>query len=224
MKKASLNLIACLAIGLPFFLAGCSQDVASVDDVPVPTLPEERFPIAVREMPVKLTFEAGRGPISAEDSAILMRYAQDAHRSSSSPIYVSYPARSTTARAATQEAVQILKRAGVDRNAIRVSSYDGTSDVVSLRYTRKIAVTEACGNWSRSIANDGRNEPYPNFGCTAQNNLAAMVANPEDFQRPRAMIDAPASGRMSAMKTYQSGEWSKEPVELPSAVGATGSQ
>lgn len=224
MKRTPLNLIACLSIGLPFLLAGCSQDVASVDDIPVANLPEERFPIAVREMPVKLTLEAGRGPISAEESANLVRYAQDARRSSTSPIYVSYPARSTTARAATQEAVHILKRAGVDRNAIRVSSYDGSSDVVSLRYTRKVAITEPCGNWSRNIANDGRNEPYPNFGCTAQNNLAAMVANPEDFQQPRKMTDAPASGQMSAMKTYESGEWSKEPVELPSAAGATGSQ
>lgn len=224
MKRVSLNLIARLFIGMPILLAGCSQDVASVDDVPVPTLSEERFPITVREMPVKLTLEAGHGPISAEDSANLVRYAHGARRSSSSPIYVSYPARSATARAAMQEAVHILKRSGVDRSAIRISSYDGTSDVVSLRYTRQVAVSEPCGNWSRSIANDGRNEAYPNFGCTAQNNLAAMVANPEDFQRPRTMTDAPASGRMSAMKTYESGEWSKEPVELPSAAGATGSQ
>jgi pilus assembly protein CpaD len=217
MKPMPRNFIASIPLGLSLLLTGCSQDVASVDDVYVPASPAERFPIAIQQVPVKLTLQAGGRSLSADDSERLLRFANHA-RSEASEITVSYPSGSLAARATAQEIERILTRGGISRKSIHVTHYDGMARVVALSYLRKVAVTEPCGNWSRNIANDGANEAYPNFGCTAQHNLAAMVANPEDLRKPRTMTASPAAGRMPAMKKYESGEWSTEPAELPSAT------
>lgn len=217
MKIRSLNVIASIPLGLSLFLTGCSQDVASVDDVYVPASPEERFPITIQEMPVKLTLQAGAGRLSTDDSARLLQFAHHA-RSQGSKITVSYPSGNSAARTTAQEVGRILTRGGIDRKSIHTTSYDGVAGVVALSYLRKVAVTEPCGDWSRNIANDGANEAYPNFGCTAQHNLAAMVANPEDLRTPRTMTAPSAAGRMPGIKKYESGEWSAEPVELPSVT------
>ena len=225
MAHIPLKETAFVSFFLSLVLTGCSQDFASFDDVHVPATAEERFPISVREMPVKLTVAAGKGgQISKESTDQIIQYAHNARSKSAFPIYVSYPSRSASAKATAQEAVRILLRSGIQGSEVHVSAYDGKSDVVSLSYHSKVAITAKCGDWSRNIANDGRNEAYPNFGCTAQNNLAAMVANPEDFEKPRTMTNASAAGRMSAMKNYESGEWSQQPVALPSAAGSSGSE
>jgi len=217
----SLNLL--LSISLSVFLAGCSQDAASIDDVRMPVTAQEKFPIRVEKVPVKLTVRPERGGLSHDDASALQQFARAARSQSSSDISVSYPSHSPKARTAADQAVRILSREGVGRESIRIMSYSGKSDVVSLTYFRKAAVTEPCGDWSRNIANDSKNVSYQNLGCTAQNNLAAMVANPEDIEKPRAMTDAPAAGQMPTMKSYETGEWSKTPAPLPTATMDSGS-
>ena len=56
---------------------------------------------------------------------------------------------------------------------------------MQLSYIRSVAVTKECGDWSSDLANTSSNEPYPNFGCAMQNNIAAMAVNPDDFVVPR---------------------------------------
>lgn len=223
MKKTSRSLVVSLSISLPLFLAGCSQDAASVDDIRMPMTAQERFPIAVEKVPVKLTIRADQPQLSNDDSAALRQFAHAARNSKLSDVSVSYPSRSTKAKRTVEQAVRILSSAGLDRGSIRITSYSGTSDVISLVYLRMAAVTAPCGDWSGNIANDSKNEGYPNFGCTAQHNLAAMVANPEDIKKPRTMTSAPAAGRMPAIKNYESGEWSRDPAPLPTATMDSGS-
>jgi pilus assembly protein CpaD len=52
------------------------------------------------------------------------------------------------------------------------------------RYT---AEAPLCGDWSDDITNNGKNLPYNNFGCATQQNLAAMIANPQDLISARPM-------------------------------------
>lgn len=218
MKKSLRHFVALLSISLPVFLAGCSQDVASVDDVRMPMTAQERFPIAVEKVPVKLTIRADHGYLSNEDLANLRQFAQAVRNSEFSNLTVSYPSRSTKARKTADHAVRTLSSEGVARDMIEVKTYNGASNVVSLVYLRKAAVTKPCGDWSRNMANDSKNVGYPNLGCTAQHNLAAMVSNPADLQRPRTMTSPPAAGQMPAMKNYESGDWSKVPAPLPTAT------
>ena len=81
-----------------------------------------------------------------------------------------------------------------ERYPIKVKKAPGTN--------KRVAVTEECGDWSENLAFNPDQRPYPNMGCAVQNNLAAMVANPEDFVKPRAMTPALASNRSAAIDVY----------------------
>jgi pilus assembly protein CpaD len=50
------------------------------------------------------------------------------------------------------------------------------------------------------------NRPYYNFGCSTQQNLAAMVENPEDLVQPRASTPAYAARRQTVIEKYRKGE------------------
>jgi pilus assembly protein CpaD len=184
-------------------LAGCSQDFESEDDVYVPRAGQDRFPIEVVEMPVKMSISAQSGHLPPEDAKLLARFAVAAQQNRMTPVYVSYPNGSARARGVSQQAVRYLMRQGVPRAAIHTASYNGKSDVVSLAFTRKIATTKQCGDWSTNVGNTPLNEPYPNFGCTLQNNFAAMVSNPEDFERLRGMGPTTADNLMRGLTTYR---------------------
>jgi pilus biogenesis lipoprotein CpaD len=188
-------------------LAGCSQDFASVDDVYVPALPEQRFPIGVVERPVKMTVPAVPGRLPAGELDRLAGFAKAARENATSPIAVTYPSGSHSARGVSQQAVKVLISQGVPRSRIQTASYHGKSDVVSLAFTRRVAATKPCGDWTRNVAVNERNEPYPDFACSYQSNFAAMAKNPQDFERPRAMGPTYAAGRMPAVESYQSGTW-----------------
>jgi pilus assembly protein CpaD len=194
-------------------LSGCSQDFASVDDVYVPRSGQDRFPIQVVDMPVKMSISASSGKLPAEDVNRLSGFANAAREDRTTPVSVSYPSGSKRARDVSQQAVKVLMHQGVPRSMIHTSSYKGKSDVVSLSFTRRVAATKPCGDWSKNVAENSANEPYPNFGCTLQNNFAAMAANPEDFERPRTMGPAPAAGRMPGIGAYTSGEWMEPPSD-----------
>ena len=81
-----------------------------------------------------------------------------------------------------------------DRYPIKVKQQAGTN--------RKVAVTRECGDWSDNLAVTSSNTPYRNLGCAYQNNVAAMVANPRDFERPRAVTAVSAANRTTAATIY----------------------
>jgi pilus assembly protein CpaD len=197
-------------------LAGCSQDFSSVDDVYVPRTGEERFPIQVVDKPVKMSLSAQSGKLSQAEVNHLSAFAKAARTDRTTPVSVTYPAGSDKARRVSHQAVHVLINQGVPRSMIHTASYKGKSDVVSLSFTRKVATTKECGDWSKNLGENSKNEPYPNFGCTIQNNLAAMVSNPEDFERPRTMGPKRAAGQMTAMESYNTGAWTT-PVDTPDA-------
>ena len=86
---------------------------------------------------------------------------------------------------------------------IALGSYPGGSqEPIKLSFERKVAVTKECGDWSDNLASTYSNQPYRNFGCANQQNIAAMVANPEDFEQPRAMSPVLAGNRMQVMKIF----------------------
>ena len=201
--RLSASLILCAA-ALP--LAGCSQDFTSADDAYTPYAVEQRFPIAVVEKPRKMSVSASGGQLHTDDVNRLVRFAREVGTTGASTVHVTYPKGSTKARKVAGQAVQILTAQGVSRGMIHTGQYSGKSDVVSLSFSRKIAVTKECGDWSRDVANDPDNRPHPDFGCSMQNNVAAMVANPEDLERPRTMDPAHAASRMPTLDGYNSGE------------------
>jgi pilus assembly protein CpaD len=214
-----------LSLAPLIMLAGCSQDFASVDDVYVPRTAEARFPIRAVEQPVKMTVSSSTGKLSGDDVSRLRNFANAAQGYGTTPVGISYPAGSRKAAALSKQAVGILKHQGVSPSRIHVVSYKGQSDVVSLSFTRTTAsIGKQCGDWSENAAQNANNEVYPDFGCSYQNNMAAMAANPQDFERQRKPTPNYAASRMPGIETYQSGQWTQPPAttEIGSIGGSSG--
>jgi len=57
---------------------------------------------------------------------------------------------------------------------------------VRLTFTSiKARVASECGVWPTDVGSGFRNENYENFGCASQQNLAAIIADPNDLISPR---------------------------------------
>jgi pilus assembly protein CpaD len=212
-SRSRLAAAALVSIALTA-LTGCSQDFSSVDDVYVPRTGQDRFPIQVVDMPVKMSIPAGSGKLPAEAVNRLSSFARLAAQDRETPVSVTYPNGSVKARNVSQQAVRILVHQGIPRSMIHQTSYKGKSDVVTLSFSRTVAATKECGDWSRNVGNDPKNEPYPNYGCSLQTNFAAMADDPRDFERPRREIPDQASGKTSAMRRYQDGTWTTPPARI----------
>lgn len=61
----------------------------------------------------------------------------------------------------------------------------GSSRTLRLSYIRPVAVPPDCGHWYRDVGFEPERVPYPQYGCATQRNLAGMVANARDLQRPQ---------------------------------------
>ena len=111
------------------------------------------------------------------------------------------------ARQSANQAAGILARQGVARKSIHVMPRDGKANSITLAFAAKVAETRECGDWSQNIRSNQFNESGPNFGCAVQQNFAAMVTNPEDFEHQRPMTPARSADQAPALKKYESGEW-----------------
>ena len=186
-----------------FLLAGCQLDDAVLDDNYKPATYSERYPIKVEKVPVKMGVAAPGGSLKPDQVNGVIAFANAANTTSLSAVHVKYPSGSSKSRAAAEEIVAILSDQGIPDGMIRATSYPGgASQPIQLSYLRKVAVTKECGDWSRNLGSDWSNRMPPNFGCSYQHNIAAMVANPEDFERPRSMSPVLADNRSEVMRVY----------------------
>jgi pilus assembly protein CpaD len=92
-------------------------------------------------------------------------------------------------RSALGDLRDILIDAGVPVGAVEVGRYDGNQPGVKVSFARYIAQGPKCGAWHENLADNSDNDIYGNFGCSAQHNLAAMIANPRDLKTPRDQVD-----------------------------------
>lgn len=80
-----------------------------------------------------------------------------------------------------------------------------------LSYTRYLASSPPCGDWSRDIGSSHDNQPPANFGCATQHNLAVMVSDPLDLKQPRGIDASDAVRRAVVMDKYRKGEATASP-------------
>ncbi len=182
-----------------------------------------RHPIVVSQEPEVLDMHLGmRGPaLSREIETAIRDYVGEYRADGTGSITIQVPtgAANDVATAETGRAVHYaLVRAGVPRNHIRVAPYDvgDHSELASLRlsYLRVKAMVPRCGVWPDNGTANYRNTDYYNLGCSLQHNLAAMVENPADFVRPRAMTPADGSRRADVVSKYRSGDDPKSNIML----------
>jgi pilus assembly protein CpaD len=202
MKTRTLILTAAALMPL-IWLTGCGSGGAEIDDYYQPAMHYERFPIEVAKGAVRLDVSAKRSRLSARQEDSVVKFAQHALSSGASHIEVQRPS-GTAADAVAGRVTQLLVSHGVAPDAIVHKDYSGAKGApVVLTFDRKFAVTAECGDWSADLAVTGANEPPPDFGCATQHNIAAVVANPEDFQVPRTATAPDAMRRSQVFTDYR---------------------
>src|SRR5690606_23801702 len=152
---------------------------------------------------VHLLIGTGTGVLTAEQRAQVAQMASTWRREGTGHLLIETPkgtANTRTAAYAAREAQSILRASGVPPRAIVAKAYSAEPSAlgpVRLGYLRIEAEAGPCGLWPEDIGAslypsltrvhpNVENQPYYNFGCSTQQNLAAMIENPEDLVQPRA--------------------------------------
>ena len=210
-------------VALAALAGGCTSTVGTSDFNPAEQDYRVRHPIVVSSEPEVLDMHLGMsGPaLSREIETAIRDYVGEYRADGTGSITIQVPIGSANevAAASTGRAVHYaLVRAGVPRNHIQVAPYEvgDHSQLASLRlsYLRVKAVVPRCGVWPDGSSADYRDSEYHNFGCSQQTNLAAMVDNPADFVRPRAMTPADGSRRATVISKYRRGDDPKSNIIL----------
>lgn len=192
-SRISLALVIVMASGL----AACSSGELALDDTYVPVAHYEKYPIEVTRGPVKMDVSSRHGTLQASQINAISAFSRSAKNSGSTRITILRPSAGGASGKVARETYKLLVQSGVSPGMISQKTYPGASKApVKLTYVRSIAVTKECGDWSEDMSNTSRNEPSTNLGCAVQNNIAAMVVNPDDFVAPRATTPAYAAARV----------------------------
>jgi pilus assembly protein CpaD len=213
--RAALGLLA--AGGLAVSLAGCME--SKVAQGAYPTDYRERHPITLKEgeRTVEVFLGRNRGGLTPSQRADVLAFAQIWKREATSGIVVDVPRGGPTDHAAAdsmREIHSIFAASGVPSKAVFVRPYrPPAASLVSIKinYSKLVAEAGPCGKWPDDIgispgSKYTENQPYWNFGCANQRNLAAMVDNPADLVQPRGEGPAYTARRSVAIDKYRKGE------------------
>jgi pilus assembly protein CpaD len=215
MQTRKLSLAAAALMPL-VWLTGCSGG-AEVDDYYQPAMHWERYPIEVAKGSVRLDVTTRRSELSPRQRDAVVKFAQQAISSSAAQVVVRRPS-GTNADAVAERVTALLVDTGVPLETIVHSQGGGRGAPVVVTFERKFAVTAECGDWSEDLAVTGQNTPPPDFGCATQHNIAAVVANPEDFKSPRAATPADPMRRYQVFVDY------RKPKSTATSTSASESQ
>lgn len=200
---ASLSAVALLPACAPWHNTGMG-----------PQSVEQTHPITVAPEVANLTIDVPAGAkaltpeLEAQTRAFIAMYRVRGHDG----LTVARPASGANVAQAKRVAdsiVKIAKEEGVASGDIVATRYNvapGTHGGVNLSFTRYTATASPCGDWSHNANDSFHNEVMPDFGCSMQNNVAAMVEDPRDLLTPRTMEAADAERRATIMKTYHAGD------------------
>ena len=97
---------------------------------------------------------------------------------------------------------------GVSRDKILIAAHDAPQNDmrVEVNYVTYQARTDKCGDWSDNLAFTLMNDTPKNFGCSVQQNIAAMIADPRDLISPRGMEESDAARRTTVITNYEQGK------------------
>ena len=167
---------------------------------------EEEHPISVDSQTVTMTM-APSAALSSLDRARLRAFADAYMRDGHGALTLTSPSGVDAGQAADVRAA--LSEFGVPAHSVAAASYrtgEGSTSDLILSYTHYIATPSACGVWEGQRDRDFRNMRSPNFGCAAQNNLAAMIGDPRDLVEPAAMTDPDATIRVRGVTLFREGK------------------
>ena len=191
-----------LVIAMSSALAACSSGELALDDTYVPATHYEQYPIEVKRGPVKMEISSRHGTLQSAQINAISGFSRSAKNSGSSRITILRPSGGGASGKVARETYQVLVQSGVAPGMIAQKTYPASSKApVQLTYIRSVAITKECGDWSVDFSDTANNEIHTNYGCAIQNNIAAMVVNPDDFVAPRPTTPVLAATRTPGVTT-----------------------
>jgi pilus assembly protein CpaD len=184
-------------------------------------------PITVEPSYRALKVQFSADAMNTEDAAKFDAFLADYRVHGNGSLGISVPGGASS-RAAITYFGERAAATGISRDKILVSTHevangDTRVDVSYIAYT---AHTQSCGDWSENEAFTLDNHTSKNFGCSVQQNIAAMVADPRDLLGPGAMGPVDTARRAIVMDHYQKGEITqadKHILDKPNEQGADAS-
>ena len=202
------NKMMCMGAIAAVLLAGSCA--APMNDGSITADPEFNHPISVAPDMRSLRVSYAGDGLSTQEAEKFDSFVAGYQERGNGSISISAPAGPGAA-----EAIRFfgerLANLGVPRSHILVGTHDvtGGDSRVEIGYVGYKAHVEGCagGNdWSKDWSDTSDNQPTPSFGCSVQNNIAAMVADPRDLVQPRTMDASDAPRRATVLGHYEKGE------------------
>jgi len=219
--RCRTSLLAAALFGLGLGLTGCNTTYDQIVTGGVPEDVRARHPITIEEgrQSMVVFVGSGRGGLTPEQRGDVAGLGRSWVHEGSGAIVADVPVDTPNARAsasAYHEIRSVLLASGVPSNGLVLHHYaprDPQSfPAIRLSYPRIKATAGPCGMWPEdlgpSVLNPSYsdNQPYYNFGCATQHNMAAMIDNPADLAQPRAETPAYMPRRSEGFEKYRKGE------------------
>lgn len=230
-QRSALTLFAALMVAVP--AGGCWQSPRMQAPFTLSN-PSERHPIKVSQGEALLDLSVSsrsRGLSNAQWDQ-LYRYLAGYQERGSAGLVVKTPsgsANQAAAKRAYDDVRHAMRRAGISSRSVRVEPYYAKYDPaapIRLSYLELVAKGPDCPDWSENVARDPQNLPWPNMGCATQKNLAAMVADPQDFLTPHPEMPRPSERRDVVWGKYVNGDmtgskWAADGRQLSEHANST---
>jgi pilus assembly protein CpaD len=192
------------AVAAVLLAGSCAAEKS--DDPPVFADGLRNHPITVAPhyQSVRVGFSDASAGLSPQDGTALAGFVEDYLSRGDGAISISAPSGPNSSAAISYFGEQ-LAHMGVPRTRILVGTHDASNGDtrVEIGYIVYSAHTDPCENWTQDAEDTGDNTPMPNFGCSVQHNIAAMVADPRDLVAPRGMDAGDATRRETVVGTYE---------------------
>ncbi len=216
---AGIVLRAAAVAACALFVCACNTDQQATGAPDVPTDYRQRHPITLQESSrsLELFIGSNRGELNPTQRAQVLSFGLDWKRSATGGLVVDRPIGASNEQSAAEamhEILSILAAAGLPPQSVAVQTYQAVGPnlaPVRIRYPKIVAQAGPCGLWPQDVGpnfsrNYTENQPPWNFGCAAQHNLAAMVANPSDLVQPRGETPTYTARRTTVLGNYAQGK------------------
>lgn len=202
-KSARLSSLVLLGAA---YLSGCATPMSSV-----PTY-DERYKVSVAETfeRLEIYIRPEGMNLSARDRSAMQQFINLYGAEGQGGLYMNVPQNMSSAPSTAQAQAEIrrlLAQSGLGGASVQTGQYAaplGAPAPLVLSYRRLATVPIDCG-FNTNALQSFNNQPYDNFGCAAQANLAQMIGDPRQMLEPYAMTPPDNTRRTLTTESWQTG-------------------
>ncbi|MCA0400946.1 MAG: CpaD family pilus assembly protein [Proteobacteria bacterium] len=225
-RVSALGAKAALLIVPAVMLAGCAN-FRPTQQAFAPDEYEQRHPIRLTDTMRHLDIFANGRALDARQQRDLAEFGAEYARSGRGPLMIAAPAGPAGAYG-----IETIRAALGVKAPVRITHYRGDPAIgaspVRVSFARFGAeVASTCGLWPEDLAGTREaqtwhNRPYHNQGCAYQTMMAAQVADPIDFVRPRPEGRSDVVKRVKDIEALRkdqdpSTQWRKDDAKIKEA-------